>query len=163
MYLGLVFFTDIWCHKTGTSLIPCASLFLRPSPLPDPTSLKTRKLDCSWFSDQTRSLKQSLFQELERLLATLFKQAGVGNAVSTGILLIDKALHIATRLVTQDWELNTYFCISPNLDLVTDHIRGNLFLRNGMWLCAKKPYMHLLTITHTNNVIWSMQNSAMVT
>jgi hypothetical protein len=36
MYLGLVFFTDISCHKTDSSLIPCASLFLRLSPFPHP-------------------------------------------------------------------------------------------------------------------------------
>ena len=32
MYLGLVFFTDILYHKTGTSLIPCPSLSLVPIP-----------------------------------------------------------------------------------------------------------------------------------
>jgi len=32
MYLGLVFFTDISCHKTDTHLIPCVSFFLRLSP-----------------------------------------------------------------------------------------------------------------------------------
>jgi len=30
MYLGLVFFTDISCHKTGAGLTPCASLLLEP-------------------------------------------------------------------------------------------------------------------------------------
>jgi hypothetical protein len=29
MYLGLVFFTDIWCHTTGSSPVPCAPLSIR--------------------------------------------------------------------------------------------------------------------------------------
>ena len=33
MYLGLTFFTDISCHKTGASLISCPYVLLRLSPL----------------------------------------------------------------------------------------------------------------------------------
>lgn len=43
-YLGLVFFTDISFHKAGTNLKPCASLFLRLSPIPKPASFKIRKM-----------------------------------------------------------------------------------------------------------------------
>jgi len=78
----------------------------------------------------------------------------VGNAVGTRIQLRDKALHIATRLVTQEWRPNTYFCIPPNLAVVTDKISESLFINIGMWLCAKKTYMQSLIITNTNNVIW---------
>jgi hypothetical protein len=45
--LGLLFFTDIFCHKTGTNLIPCTSLFLPISPLPQLSSFKTGELACS--------------------------------------------------------------------------------------------------------------------
>ena len=48
MYLGLVFFTDITCHKTGASLKPWASLFLLLSPLPPPASFNIQELDCSF-------------------------------------------------------------------------------------------------------------------
>ena len=46
MYLWLLFFTDISCHKTCTSLTPCASLFLRLSPLPHPTIFRVQELEC---------------------------------------------------------------------------------------------------------------------
>jgi hypothetical protein len=49
MYLGQVFFADILCHKIGTILIPCSSLFFSPSPLAHPQSFKIRKLDCRGF------------------------------------------------------------------------------------------------------------------
>ena len=50
MYLGLMFFTDIQCHKTGTSLIPYTSLLLCLSPLPHPASFKIWELDCTQYS-----------------------------------------------------------------------------------------------------------------
>jgi len=52
MYLGQVFFADIQCHKTGTSLIPCVSLFFRLFPLAHfPQSFKIRKMDCRRFGN----------------------------------------------------------------------------------------------------------------
>ena len=45
MYLGLVFFTAILCHKTSNSLIPSPFFVLRLSPLHHPTSFKMRNLD----------------------------------------------------------------------------------------------------------------------
>jgi hypothetical protein len=54
-------------------------------------------------------LKQSPFQELESLIITEFKQARGSNAVISGTLLREKALHIATRLgidnfiASHDW------------------------------------------------------------
>jgi len=50
MYLGLVFFNDISCHKTGTGLIPCATLFFRISPLPRLWIDNIRELDCTLVS-----------------------------------------------------------------------------------------------------------------
>lgn len=47
MYLGLVVLTDISCHKTRTSLISCAFLVLRLSPLPNLASCKIRKPGCT--------------------------------------------------------------------------------------------------------------------
>ena len=47
LYVGLVFFADISCHKRGSSLIPCASLFLHLSPRSHPTSFKIQELDCT--------------------------------------------------------------------------------------------------------------------
>jgi hypothetical protein len=53
MYLGLVFFTDISCHKTGSSLIPCASLFLLPFRTSSPVSFTLPELGSShhWHVD----------------------------------------------------------------------------------------------------------------
>jgi hypothetical protein len=45
LYLGLAFFTDNACHKTGTSLIHRASLVIRLSPLPN-SSFNIREPDC---------------------------------------------------------------------------------------------------------------------
>lgn len=45
LYFGLVFFTYIARRKTGTSLIPRASLFNRLSPLHN-SSFNIRELDC---------------------------------------------------------------------------------------------------------------------
>jgi hypothetical protein len=50
MYLGLVLFTDICCHKVATIFIPCPSLSLRLSSLPHPTSFKIRELHCSYVT-----------------------------------------------------------------------------------------------------------------
>lgn len=47
MYLGPVFFTYSSCHKTVTSVIPCASFFPRLSPLPHHASFKIREIDCA--------------------------------------------------------------------------------------------------------------------
>ena len=46
MCLGLVFFTDISFGKAGTSLIPCATRFLRLSPLSQVAGSKIREPDC---------------------------------------------------------------------------------------------------------------------
>jgi hypothetical protein len=56
------------------------------------------------FSGQRKSLKQSPFEELESLLATWFKQARGSNAVISGTLLRERALHIATRLGIEDFK-----------------------------------------------------------
>jgi hypothetical protein len=50
---------------------------------------------CGRFSGQRKSLKQSPFEELESLLAVWFKQARGINAVISGTLPREKALHIA--------------------------------------------------------------------
>ena len=44
MYLGLVFFTDILCHKTGTGLIPWATLSLVPFPTSSHSNFNVPKL-----------------------------------------------------------------------------------------------------------------------
>ena len=49
MCLGLAFFADISYHKVGNSLIPCASIFLCPFPLPHSTSSKILEVDCSVY------------------------------------------------------------------------------------------------------------------
>jgi len=46
MYLGLVLFTDILCHKAGTNLVPSPFLFLHPSSLYGLASFKIQELDC---------------------------------------------------------------------------------------------------------------------
>jgi hypothetical protein len=51
-----------------------------------------------------RALKQSPLEELESLLATWFKQARGSNAVISGALLREKALHIATRFGIEDFK-----------------------------------------------------------
>jgi len=43
MYLEMKFYTDISCHKTGTSHIPCPSVFLRLCPLSHNTSFKIQE------------------------------------------------------------------------------------------------------------------------
>jgi hypothetical protein len=63
MYLGAVFFTDTSCRKTGTSLKPCASLFLRLSPLPQPASFTIRELDCSSRLRQPRHIRLSVNEQ----------------------------------------------------------------------------------------------------
>ena len=73
MYLGLVFFTDISCHKTGTSLISCASLFIRLSPLPEPTSFKVRKLA---FQETPCIIKRSNVQTMVLMSFVLHRFAG---------------------------------------------------------------------------------------
>jgi hypothetical protein len=40
---GTGIFNEISCHKIGTILLPCASPFLRSSPLPHPASFKIRE------------------------------------------------------------------------------------------------------------------------
>jgi hypothetical protein len=54
------------------------------------------------WQGQRKSLKQSPFEELESLLAAWFKRARSSNAVISGTLLREKALHIATRLGIED-------------------------------------------------------------
>ena len=41
---GTGIFKEISCHKIGTFLLPCASPFRRPSPLPHPASFKIREI-----------------------------------------------------------------------------------------------------------------------
>lgn len=56
MYLGLVFFTDIPYHKTGTSFISCTSLFL-----PHPVSFKMvtgRYVCCTCYNFQKTCIGQ---------------------------------------------------------------------------------------------------------
>jgi hypothetical protein len=45
IYLGLVLFTDIQCHRTGTSHTARASIMLLLSPLPRYTIFSLPKLD----------------------------------------------------------------------------------------------------------------------
>jgi hypothetical protein len=74
------------------------------------TIVKSRKdtekcyAQCGRFSGQRKSLKQSPFEELESLLAVWFKQARGSNAVISGTLLREKALHISTRLGIEDFK-----------------------------------------------------------
>jgi hypothetical protein len=83
-----------------------ARLGIAPSSLN--TIVKSRKdteksyTQCGRFSGQRKSLKQSPFEELESLLAAWFKQARGSNAVTSGTLLRERALHIATRLGIED-------------------------------------------------------------
>ena len=57
MYLELVYFADISCRKTGTDLIPWASLYLRLSPLSHSASFKLRELDSKRNTLILRSLR----------------------------------------------------------------------------------------------------------
>jgi hypothetical protein len=74
------------------------------------TIVKSRKdndkcyAQCGRFSGQRKILKESPFEELESLLAAWFKQARGSNAVISGTLLKEKALHIATRLGIEDFK-----------------------------------------------------------
>jgi hypothetical protein len=74
------------------------------------TIVKNRKdtekcyIQCGRFSGQRKSLKQSPFEELGSLLAAWFKQARGSNAVISGTLLREKALHIATKLGIEDFK-----------------------------------------------------------
>jgi hypothetical protein len=85
-----------------------ARLGIAPSTLN--TIVKIRKdtekcyTQCGRFSGQRKSLKQSPFEELESLLTAWFKQARGSNAVISGTLLTEKALHIATRLGIEDFK-----------------------------------------------------------
>jgi hypothetical protein len=88
-----------------------ARLGIAPSTLN--TIVKSRKdakmchAQCGRFSGQWKSLKQSPFEELESLLDAWFKQARGSNAVISGSLLREKALHIATRLGIEDFTAST--------------------------------------------------------
>jgi hypothetical protein len=94
---------DILAHVDAnkeTHVALAATLGIAPSTLN--TIVKSRKdteryyAQCGRFSGQRKSLKQSLFEELESLLATWFKQARGSNAVISDTLLREKALHTAT-------------------------------------------------------------------
>jgi hypothetical protein len=73
-----------------TCVALAARLGIAPSTLN--TIVKSRKdtkkcyAQCGRFSGQRKSLKQPLFEELERLSATWFKQARGSNAVISGTL-----------------------------------------------------------------------------
>jgi hypothetical protein len=89
----------------------CVALAARLGVVPSTlnTIVKSRKdtekcySQCGMFSGQRKSLKQSPFEELESLLAMWFKQARGSNAVISGTLLREKALHIASRLGIEDF------------------------------------------------------------
>jgi hypothetical protein len=49
MYLGLVLFTDISCHKAATVFIPCPSNSFCVSPLPYTPSFKIKKTELYWL------------------------------------------------------------------------------------------------------------------
>jgi hypothetical protein len=89
-----------------TCVALAARLGIAPSTLN--TIVKSRKdtekcyTKCGRFSGQRKSLKQSPFEELESLLAASVKQARGSNAVISGTLLREKALHTATRLGIED-------------------------------------------------------------
>jgi hypothetical protein len=53
---------------------------------------------------QRKSLKQAPLQELDSLLAAWVKQTRGSNATISDTTLREKALHIATRLVTQEFK-----------------------------------------------------------
>jgi hypothetical protein len=56
------------------------------------------------FFGQRKILKQSPFQAVLSLLTAQFKEAGVSNAIDSGILSTEKNLHIATRLPIEDFK-----------------------------------------------------------
>jgi hypothetical protein len=97
---------QVYANKE-THVALAARLGIAPSTLN--TIVKSRKdtekryTQCGRFSDQRKNLKQSPFEELESLLAAWFKQATGSNAVISGTLLREKALHIATRLGIEDF------------------------------------------------------------
>jgi hypothetical protein len=88
----------------ATHVALAARLGIAPSTLN--TIVKSRKdnekcyAQCGRFCGQRKSLKQSPFEELESLLVAWFEQA----RGSSGTLLREKALHIATRLGIEDFK-----------------------------------------------------------
>jgi hypothetical protein len=55
---------------------------------------------CGTFCGQSKSLKLSVLQELDRMLAAWVQQARGSTATITGIMLKEMELHIATKLGT---------------------------------------------------------------
>jgi hypothetical protein len=94
-----------------TPVALAARLRIVPSSLN--TMVKNRKdsgkyyAQCGKFTSQRRSLKQSPFQELESLLAAWFQESRGSSAIISGTLLRERAQHIATRLVIEDFKASS--------------------------------------------------------
>ena len=100
MYLGLVFFTDILCHKIGTSIIPWppfSFVFLHLPP-----SLKIFELDCSNFCNSNVHQYVMLTCHQRSCRESRSKVSLLSGAHYTKLLSLDTEGNLVYRTVPND-------------------------------------------------------------